>query len=53
MDIISEEYFEPTKNVTFWNEGTFTWTSSVQDLPVILKWHNFYSLKKALIVIWN
>ena len=34
--------------MTFWNEGTFTLTSSVQDLPVILKWHNFQSLEKAL-----
>ena len=30
------------------NEGTFTLTSSVQDLKAILKWHNFQSLKKAL-----
>ena len=29
-----------TKSVTFWNDGTFTRTSFVQDLPVILKWHN-------------
>ena len=29
-----------TKNVTFWNDGTFTRTSSVQGLPVILKLHN-------------
>ena len=34
--------------MTFWNEGTFTLTWPVQDLPVILKWHNFQSLKKAL-----
>ena len=34
--------------MTFWNEGTFTLTSSVQDLPIILKWHNFQSLEKAL-----
>ena len=37
-----------TKSVTFWNEGTFTWTSSVQDLQVILKWHNLQCLEKAL-----
>ena len=30
------------------NEGTFTLTSSVQDLKAILKWHNFQSLEKAL-----
>ena len=35
--------------MTFLNEGTFTLTSSVQDIPVILKWHNFQSLEKALI----
>ena len=34
--------------MTFLNEGTFTLTSSVQDLPVILKWHNFQILQKAL-----
>ena len=34
--------------MTFLNEGTFTRTLSVQDLPVILKWHNLQSLDKAL-----
>ena len=34
--------------MTFWNDGTFTWTSSVQGLTVILKWHNLHSLNKAL-----
>ena len=34
--------------MTFWNDGTFTRTSSVQDLPDILKWHNLQSLNKAL-----
>ena len=34
--------------MTFWNEGTFTRTSLVQDLPVILKWHNLQSLDNAL-----
>ena len=34
--------------MTFWNDGTFTQTSSVQDLPVILKWHNLQSLDNAL-----
>ena len=34
--------------MTFWNEGTFTLTNSVQDLPIILKLHNFQSLEKAL-----
>ena len=32
----------------FWNDGTFTQTSSVQGLPVILIWHNLQSLNKAL-----
>ena len=47
MDNVSEEYFITLKSVTFLNEGTFTRTS-VQDLPVILKWHNLQSLDKAL-----
>ena len=34
--------------MTFWNDGTFTWTSSVQGLPVILKPHNLPRLDKAL-----
>ena len=34
--------------MTFWNDGTFTRTSSVQGLPVILKWNNLQSLDKAL-----
>ena len=53
MDNISEEYFISVKSVTFWNEGTFTLTSAVQDLPVILKWHNFQRLEKALNFLWN
>ena len=40
-------FYITVKSVTFLNEGTFTLTSSVQDLPVILKWHNFQRLKKA------
>ena len=34
--------------MNFWNDGTFTKTSSVQGLPIILKWHNLQSLIKAL-----
>ena len=34
--------------MTFWNDSTFTRTSSVQGLPVILKWHYLQSLDKAL-----
>ena len=36
------------KKCDFWNDGTFTRTSTVQGLPVILKWHNSQSLDKAL-----
>ena len=36
------------KCVTFRIEGTFSWTLSVQDLPVILKGDNLQSLDKAL-----
>ena len=36
------------KKCDFWNDGTFTRTSSVHCLPVILKWHNLQSLDKAL-----
>ena len=51
MDIVSEECFEPHYNLRLFeiNKGTFTRTSSKQDLPVILKWHTFQSLEKALI----
>ena len=48
MDNVCEEYFYHSKSVTFLNEGTITWTSSVQDLPVILKLINLQSLDKAL-----
>ena len=34
--------------MTFRNEGTFTLTSSVEDLPDILKLNNFQSLEKAM-----
>ena len=34
--------------MTFCNDGTFTRTSSVQGLPVILKWLNMQNLDKAL-----
>ena len=37
------------KNVTFWNEGTFTLASSVQDVPVIFKWNDLQSLDRALV----
>ena len=34
--------------MSFWNDGTFTRTPSVQGLPVIMKWQNLQSLDKAL-----
>ena len=37
-----------TKSVTVSNEGTYSRTLSVQDLPVILKGDNLQSLDKAL-----
>ena len=37
-----------TKSVTFLNDGTYIWTSSVQGLPVILKLYNLQNLDKAL-----
>ena len=41
MDNISEEYLYHSKKCDFLNEGTFTLISSVQDIPIILQWHNF------------
>ena len=38
-----------SKNVTFWNEGTFTLASSVQAVPVIFKWNDLQSFGKALV----
>ena len=38
-----------SKNVTFWNEGTFTLVMSVQAVPVIFKWNDLQSFGKALI----
>ena len=54
MDNISEEYFISQKKARlFQMKVLFTLTSTVQDLPVILKWQNFQSLEKALIFLWN
>ena len=39
--------------ITFCNEGTFTKTSSAQDLPVILKWHNWQTFDKALEYLYD
>ena len=49
MDNMSEGYFISQSKVwVFLNEGTFSLTSYVQDLPVTLKCHDFQSLEKAL-----
>ena len=37
MHGVSVEYFILYKNVTFWNEGTFTLATSVQEVLVISK----------------
>ena len=39
--------------VTFWNEGTFSLTSSVQEVYVIFKWNNLQSLDKVLLHLKN
>ena len=36
------------KSVTFLNQGTFSWSVSMQNIPVILKWDNLQSLEKTL-----
>ena len=36
------------KSVTFWNEGTFSLTSSVQEVHAISKWNNLQSFGKVL-----
>ena len=41
------------KSVNFWNEGTFTRISSLQDERVILKWNDLYSLDKALFYLYT
>ena len=38
-----------SKNVTFWNEGTFTLVPSVQAVPGIFKWKDMQSFGKALV----
>ena len=35
------------KSLTFWNEGTFSLTSSVREVHVILKWNSLQSLGKV------
>ena len=37
------------KNVTFGKDGTFTLASSVEDVPVILKWNDMQSFGKVLV----
>ena len=41
------------KSVTFWNEGIFSLTSSVQEVHVIFKWNNLQSLGKVLFHLKN
>ena len=41
------------KSVTFWNEGTFSLTSSVQEVHVIFQWNNLQSLGKVLLLLKN
>ena len=53
MDKYLRSILYHSKSVTFKNEGTFTLTSSVQDLPVMIKWHNFQSFEKALNFLRN
>ena len=36
------------KSVTFWNEGTFSLASPVQEVHVSFKWNNLQSLGKVL-----
>ena len=50
MNNVSVEYFNIVeKYVTFWNEGTFTLASSLQEIPIIFKWNDLQSLGKALV----
>ena len=37
------------KSVTFWNEGTFSLTSSGQEVHVIFKRNNLQSLRRVLL----
>ena len=40
MGDVSVEYLILYKKSYFWNKGTFTWISSVQDERDILKWND-------------
>ena len=37
----------------FWNEGTFTVASTVEDVPVIFKWNGMQSFGKALVDLYK
>ena len=37
----------------FWNEGTFTLASSVEDVPVIFKWNGMQSFGKTLVDLYK
>ena len=41
------------KKVTFWNEGTFTLASSVEDVPVIFKWNGMQSFGNAFVDLYK
>ena len=41
------------ENVTFWNEGTFTPASSVEDIPVIIKWNGIQGFGKTLVDLYK
>ena len=41
------------EKVTFWNEGTFTLASSVEDVPVIFKWNGMQSFGNAFVDLYK
>ena len=41
------------KKCDFWNEGTFSLTSSVQEVRIIFQWNNLQSLGKVLLHLKN
>ena len=50
MDGVIVEYLKYCrKTVNFWNKGTFTLASSVQDVPAIFKLNGMQSFGKALV----
>ena len=49
MDNVSLEYFILYKMCGFWNNGTFTQASSVQEVPAIFKLNELQRLSKTLV----